>query len=286
MGQGPTIQELADKDTEFRKYLAQINDEVQADKTRDIDSLKEKMTEFYKEGGWNDHKPIMQLDKVEVQQVSSWSLDNVTKMITAVKDAIFGNSEPPDGVQIEKPAELLQSVAQMSNLGLMVMNKAFSAIQGILQAFATESSYKGSAIQRIEVIAPGLTLFISIRSDVWRSKGFFNNDSIAQYLFVIRSQFSLKQAGDLADYNALIGYQEVHSAFVTRLKALAKVIADPATPYRALLELEEEMGYYAEQISELQAMINALSSEKIRKHLADAKGAIHERRRAAALQEA
>jgi hypothetical protein len=286
MGQGPTIQELAEKDKEFRKYLAQINDEVQVDKTRDIDSLKEKMAEFYKEGGWDDHKPIMQLEKVEVQQVSSWSLDNVTKMISAVKDAIFGNSVPPEGVKIEKPAELLQSVAQMSNLGLMVMNKAFAAIQGILQAFATESSYKGSAIQRTEVIAPGLTLFISIRSDVWRSKGFFNNDSIAQYLFVIRSQFSLKQAGDLANYNALVGYQELHSAFVTRLKALANVVANPATPYKALLELEEEMGYYAEQISELQAKINELSTEKIKKHLAQAKSAIHERRRATALQEA
>lgn len=262
MGQGPTIQELAERDNDFRKYLEQIRGELERDKKEDIEALETLITNFYQDGGWA-YQPLMTLDNVEVQQVSSWSLDNITKILTSVRNAIFGNSAPPPGVTVDKPSSFTGSLAELSNLNLLVLNRSFEAVQGILQTFATESSYKGKAITRVEVVAPGMTIFISIRSDVWRSRGFFNNDEIAQYLFIVRCFFSLEQAGDISKYNDLMAYEALKSSFRTRMLALSQTISSPSTPFSALVELDTQLGYYADQIGKIQAKIDALQKKEI-----------------------
>jgi hypothetical protein len=261
MGQGPSIQQLAEKEQAFRDYLTQIRGELEKDKATDTESLQKEIDGYYKKGGW-EYKPMLQLDKVEVQQVSSWSLDNIVKMLNAVSSAIFGNDDPPEGVKVEKPSDLTKSMKYLDNLSLMVVSKAFSVIQGILETFATESSYKGQSITKVEVVAPGITVFISIRSDVWKNRGFFNNDSIAQYMFIVRSFFSLQQAGDMSKINDIQAYEELKEAFRIRIGALSERIADPKTPFSAMEELDEELGFYASKLSEIQGMIESLETKK------------------------
>lgn len=283
MGRGPTIEELAEKEEAFRKYLDQIRADLEKDKQKDIDDLKNIIDNFYQDGGWS-FQPLMQTDKVEVQQVSAWSLDNVTKMMMAVRDAIFGNSTPPDGVSIEKPQSFANALGELADLNLLALDRAFAAVQGILETFATETSFRGKALTRTEVVAPGLTLFVSVRSDVWRSQGFFNNDSIAQYLFILRAFFSLDQAGDISKFNDLLAYEELKAAFRTRMLALSQKIADPSTPFSALVELEQELGHYAGQISSLQEKIDELQKKEIEKQTQLVRYAIRERRQKLAAQ--
>lgn len=261
MGQGPSIQQLAEKEQAFRDYLSQIRGELEKDKAKDTENLQTEIEGYYKKGGW-EYKPMLQLDKVEVQQVSSWSLDNIVKMLNAVSSAIFGTDDPPEGVKVEKPADLTKSMQYLDNLSLMVVSKAFSVIQGILETFATESSYKGQSITKVEVVAPGITVFVSIRSDVWKNRGFFNNDSIAQYMFIVRSFFSLQQAGDMSKINDIQAYEELKEAFRIRIGALSERIADPKTPFSAMEELDEELGFYASKLSEIQGMIESLETKK------------------------
>lgn len=261
MGQGPSIQQLAEKEQAFRDYLTQIRGELEKDMAKDTENLQKEIDGYYKKGGW-EYKPMLQLDKVEVQQVSSWSLDNIVKMLNAVSSAIFGNDDPPEGVNVEKPADLTKSMQYLENLSLMVVSKAFSAIQGILQTFATESSYKGQSITKVEVVAPGITVFISIRSDIWKNRGFFNNDSIAQYLFIVRSFFSLEQAGDMSKINDVQVYEELKESFRIRISALSEKIADPKTPFSAMEELDQELGFYANKLSDIQGMIESLETKK------------------------
>lgn len=94
MGKGPTIQELSEKEKAFREYLTQIRTELEKDKEKDIKTLDVIIKDYYTAGKWT-YKPLMQMDNVDIQQVSTWSLDNVTKILTSVRDAIFGNSTPP-----------------------------------------------------------------------------------------------------------------------------------------------------------------------------------------------
>ena len=266
MGKGPTIQELAEKEKAFRDYLKQIRTELEKDKAKEIGELDERIKNYYTDGGWS-YKPLMSLDNVEVQQISSWSLDNVVKIMSSVKDAIFGNENPPEGVEIEKPESFVKSLGELANLNLLVLSRAYQAIQGILQTFATESSFRGKTLTKTELVAPGMSVFISIRSDVWRNKGFFNNDSIAQYLFIVKSFFSIEQAGDLSKFNDLLAYEELKAAWRTRIYALAETIADPKTPFSALAELDQQLGFYSEKLADIQAKINELQTKEVEKKL-------------------
>ncbi|MBN8865556.1 MAG: hypothetical protein J0H92_19430 [Sphingobacteriales bacterium] len=261
MGQGPSIQQMAEKEQAFRDYLTKIRGELEKDKEKDTQNLQVEIDNFYHKGGW-EYKPMLQLDKVEVQQVSSWSLDNIVKMLNGVSSAIFGTDDPPEGVKVEKPSDLTKSMQYLDNLSLLLVSKAFSVIQGILETFATESSYKGQSITKVEVVAPGITLFVSIRSDVWKNRGFFNNDSIAQYLFIVRSYFSLQQAGDISKINDIQAYEELKTAFRIRISALSDRIANPETPFSAMEELDQELGFYANKLSEIQGMIESLETKK------------------------
>jgi hypothetical protein len=257
MGQGPTIQELAEREAKFRDYLKQIRSEAEADKAKDIDAVVGEAKKFYEKGGW-DYKPLVQADLLDVQQLSSWSLDNVAKILEGVQKSLFGSSPQPSGVEIEKPDDFAKALGALGNLNVLVLARAFQLIQGVLETFATESSYKGKAILKSEVLAPGTTLFLSIRSDVWQNKGFFNNDYIGQYLVVARAYFSLQQAGDISKYNDLLAYEDLKTSYRARMRALADKIADPDLSFEAVVQLEAQVGYYAKQLTQIQVKIDEL----------------------------
>lgn len=279
MGKGPTVQELAEQDENFRVYLNQIRGEVEADQAHDVKALDKIIEQYYTNGGWS-YKPLLQLDALEVQQVSEWSLDNVSKILGAVRDAIFGDESPPPGTEIEKGAETALALAEMEGLNLLVMNKAFAVVQSILSTFATDTSYRGKALTKTELVAPGITVFISIRSDVWKSQGFFNNDSIAQYLYIVRSFFSAEQAGDIASFNSILAYSELAAAFDSRIEEIARLVADPATEFSALPELMQIMGFLSDQLSYIHAKIAELQSQKTTKLLAASHKALATRKSA------
>jgi hypothetical protein len=257
MGQGPTIQELAEREAKFRDYLKQIRSEAEADKAKDIDAVVGEAKKFYEKGGW-DYKPLVQADLLDVQQLSSWSLDNVAKILEGVQKSLFGSSPQPSGVEIEKPDDFAKALGALGNLNVLVLARAFQLIQGVLETFATESSYKGKAILKSEVLAPGTTLFLSIRSDVWQNKGFFNNDYIGQYLVVARAYFSLQQAGDISKYNDLLAYEDLKTSYRARMRALADKKADPDLSFEAVVQLEAQVGYYAKQLTQIQVKIDEL----------------------------
>ena len=281
MGKGPSIQELAEKEKAFREYLDQIRAAIEKDKTKDTAALDAIIKKFYTDGGWS-YSPLMQSDLLEVQQISAWSLGNVVKMLTGVRNAIFGSAEPPAGVEIEKPADTSKAIDKMQELNLLALNRAFAAVQSILETFAVETSYRGKAITQVEVVAPGLTLFLSIRSDVWKNKGFFNNDSIGQYLFIMRCYFSTEQAGDIAKFNSVLAYVELANAIDARIIGIALKIENPETPFSAMKELLQEAGFYSEQLAVIHAKIDELRKEKVARLLASSKKAIAARAAAVA----
>lgn len=277
MGHGPSISALAERDAEFRKYLDQIRGELEKDKEKDKETLEAEVDKYYAKGGWK-YSPLMAGEQFDVQQMTAWSLDNVKKILNSVRDAIFGSAAPPEGIEVQKPDALEQSMKYLQELNLLALTRAFSLVQGVLETFATDTSFRGQSIIKVDVVAPGMTLFVSIRSNVWKSKSFFQNSAIAQYLYVMRSYFSVEQAGDISKYNDLLAYENIKQAYRTRMAALAEKIGDPNTPYSSLGELDEELGYYAENLANLQATIEELTKSEARRHLESARSALSHRR--------
>ena len=284
MGKGPSISELAAREEEFRKYLVQIRSELEGYQAEDVAALDKKVTAYYEAGHWSDFKPLMQSEQFDVQHLKTWSLDNVVSILQSVRDAMFGDAQPPAGVVISKPDDFMNSLGLLEKLSLMALSKAFAVIQGVLETFATETQFRGQSISRVELVAPGMTLFISIRSNIWRNKSFFENESIGQYLFVLRSYFSQKQAGDISKYNDLLAYEQLKEAFRKRMADLGRRIADPQTPFSAMTELDEELGYYAGQLSKIQAMIEDLSKQEAQALIDEARAIAGHRTAKAALE--
>jgi len=279
MGKGPTIEELAERDDEFRAYLKQIRSEVEADKAKDLAVLKTDVEDYYTAGGWS-YKPFLQMDALEVQQVSTWSLDNISKILEAVRDAIFGESDPPPDTVIEKGEDIGLALGEMEALELLLVNKAFAAIQSILTTFATDESYRGKALTKAQLVSPGITMFVSIRSDVWESKHFFGGDSIAQYFYLVRSYFSADQAGDIAKFNSVLAYLELATAFDQRIEELAQQIADKNTPASALPELMQILGFMSDQLAYIHEKIDELRAEKKARIMAASQQIVSERLKA------
>jgi hypothetical protein len=263
MGKGPTIQELAERDSEFRDYLSQIRGELESDKAKETKELEATIEKFYKDGGWS-YSPLMTTDKVEVQQSKYWNLDNVKSILGSIRDAIFTSSSPPEGVDINKSTDFDNALGALGNFQLYALNKAFGAIEGILTTFATESSYQGKSISKSELVAPGMMLFLTIRSDSWQNKNFFGGDKIVQYLFILRCNFSLEQAGDISKLNDLLYYEKLKESWRARIDILSEEIQDPKNDFSTVKELVQQQDFYIEQLTNIQATIDELHRKKMK----------------------
>lgn len=251
MGHSPSIKELANKESEFREYLKKIRIELESDTKNASSALETEIKKYYEEGNWDDFKPLIQGENIDVQVESSWSLDNFQKILNAISGALFGSGSVPEGVKIEKTPDLTEAMKNMKNLELLAVSKAFEAIQGILQAFSVAGEMEFKVEKKVTQIAPGLTLFLYIGSNSYQSKSFFKNEQIFQYALIYRVLFSNKQSGDVAKFNAISAYQELLAGFKKRIEYLARKIADPETTFESVIQLDKQQEFYTNQVNKI-----------------------------------
>lgn len=200
MGKSKSIEELEASDKKFQDYLDERRKEIEKRQSETRKQMDADIEKFYREGGWDDRSPIMSASYVDVQHVSEWSLQNVNNILSAVEGAIFGSSNPPPGAVIDGDIANNPVIQAIPSLQLLVMSRAFTAIQGILEVFTTKSSTSISMIHKVEVVAPGVTIFVYINSNSFRQKSFFNNEIISQYFYMIDAYTSVKQLGNYSTF--------------------------------------------------------------------------------------
>ena len=71
-------------------------------------------------------------------------------------------------------------IQQIPSLQLLVMSAAFRAVQGILELFVVKSSTTITMLSKIEVVAPGVTIFVYVNSNSFQQQSFFNNSMISR----------------------------------------------------------------------------------------------------------
>ena len=258
MGHSPSIKELAEKESEFREYLKKIRVELESDTRKASSSLETEIGEYYQQGNWDDAKPFIQGENIDVQVQSSWSLDNVGKILEAIGKALFGSGLVPEGIKVEKTPDVTEAMKKMENLEVLAISKAFEAIQGIIQAFSVAAQMEFKVQKKVTQIAPGLTLFLYIGSNSYQSTSFFKNEQIFQYVFIYRVLFSSKQSGDIAKFNAISAYQESLAAYQKRIEDLSRIIADPTTSFESVIQLDKQQEFYTKKIDLIMDQIRKL----------------------------
>ena len=220
---------------------------------------------FYRDGGWDDRKPLLASTYVDVQNVSEWSLSNVNRILTAVSGAIFGSSNPPPGTVIDPEAALGDVISKIPTLQMLVLSKAFSAIQGILEVFTMKSSTNITMQHKIESVAPGVTVFVYINSNSFQQQSFFNNEMITQYFYMIDAYTSAKQLGSYSQFEDLQLFEREKSSLRNIATNIVNKMGE-ATELTQIDMLSKQLDGIYDRLEKITERINELVGEE-RKHM-------------------
>jgi hypothetical protein len=266
MGKSNTIDQQAKLNAAFQDY---INTQTAAlDKmTQDAEmQIAAMVSSFYKDGNWTDAAPLVKGKYEHLSTVSEWSLDNVSKIIDALKNSIFGAPAPAGSTAPPQPTDLARNVAQMSEMTLLITSAAFNAIQGIMATFATSTQTSVQKDFSTKELAPGLTLFLCVIDNQYHRSDFLTNNTILQtgYLFDVR--FSIQQAGSIANFNqvqSLIAEQGASQQLLAKFDQALGALDVTADNFDAKsAQYNESMGKLNAQISDLQKGIQSLIQKR------------------------
>jgi len=261
MGKSKSIEELEAADKKFENYLDGKRKEIEARQSETRAKMDADIEKFYREGGWDDRKPVMSASYVDVQNMSEWSLGNVNKILSAVEGAIFGSSNPPPGTAIDSDITSNPVIQKIPSLQLLVMARAFTAIQGILEAFTMKSSTNITMLHKVEVASPGLTIFVYVNSNSFRQQSFFNNDLITQYFFMADAYSSAKQLGDYTNFEDLRLFEEEKENLRKIARNLISVMSE-ATELTQIDALSRQLDGIYDRLEQITERINDLIGQE------------------------
>lgn len=203
MGKSNTIDQQAKQNAAFQQYITEQTAELDKMTTAASQDLQTQITNYYEKGGWNDAKPLVSGTYQHLSTASEWSLDSVAKMIGTIKDTIFGGPPPVGTEKAPETDDLTQAVAKMSEMEVLIASAAFTAVEGILEAFTSGTQTTVQKQFDIKELAPGLTLFICVIENQYHRSDFVSDNTIIQNGYVFDTRFSISQGGDIAKFNQM-----------------------------------------------------------------------------------
>ncbi|MEX3776494.1 hypothetical protein [Pseudomonas sp. MYb118] len=139
---------------------------------------------------------------------SEWSLKSINTMIDSCRTAIFGGKLPDGAKKDTQPkAEVTAAIAAMSNLDLLIANAAFDAVQALLSSIGSTTSTNISVKSDEKMLAPGMTLFITVVENSYHRKEFCSDETIIQNLFLFEVRFSIKEGKAMSKLSDLQAYE-------------------------------------------------------------------------------
>jgi hypothetical protein len=229
MGNSPSIEDLKASDDKFAAYLAERRIEIEARRRETREQMDADVVKFYRDGKWDDRRPLFSSEYVDIQNTTDWSLTTVNKMLTAISGAIFGSLNPPPGTKIDSDISNNEVVQKIPSLQLLVMSAAFRAIQGILEVFVLKSSTTITMSKRIDMVAPGVTIFVYVNSNSFQQQSFFHNSLISQYFYLAEAYTSVKQLGDYSAFQDKLLFEKEKVTLRARAEKITETMDDADT---------------------------------------------------------
>lgn len=231
MGHSPTIQEMENKEDEYRNYINKIEAELEQKATKYGKEMEDKISDYYKNNDY-DKTDFISGRNADFMQATDWSLTNVKKIIEAISKAVFGGSgRVPDGVEVASVPDLGKSIAELSNLEVYVAGKCFEVLGGIVESFGSSSSVSFNSSYKSQPLGNGLHLFATVVCDSYKSESFFENQEIYQYLYIYEVKYSTGEAQTQATQELTKLYEDQISTFTQKVENLLEQLqADKITP--------------------------------------------------------
>ncbi len=259
MGHSPSIAEMESKEDEYRAYINKIEMELEDKAKKYSDDMSSKIEAYYTDNDY-DKTDFISGRNSDFMQASDWSLANVKKIIDAISKAVFGDSGSlPSGVEVNKPADLGKSIADLGDLEVYVAGKCFEVLSGIVESFGSSSSVSFNSSYKSEPLGNGIHLFATVVCDSYKSTSFFNNEEIYQYLYFYEVKYSTGEAQTQAKVELTKLYEDQIAAFSKKVEDLLDELEnDKITPQQ--YSANEEV--YNQLIAKSSAALDALREKK------------------------
>jgi hypothetical protein len=239
MGTSNTLEKQAKENERFQKYVEAETAHLSKTAGEAQTAMGAEMEAFYKKGGWSDAKPLTSGSYQHQATASDWSLDHVTKMIEAVRGAVFGGPPAPSqsepgavlaldgkGTTTEKPSAAASALSVMAGMEALITNAAFTAIEGILTAFTSESHSDIVKQSKQTELVPGMSLWVTVMENMWQRSDFFSGELIIQNFYIFSASFSDQRGAAIAKFNVLQTLIDEQAAMEAQVKALDGVITN------------------------------------------------------------
>ncbi|WP_394201487.1 hypothetical protein [Shewanella waksmanii] len=225
MGKSKSIAQMESREDEYRAYLAKLEKQLE-DKTEQVQHmLQQSMHDYYESNNYS-YSEFLSGKNADFMQESEWSLSNLKRIIDAISKAIFGESNLPSGVTIAKSEEVGKAISEMENMEVYIAGKCFEVLSGIVESFGSSSSVSYTSSFKHEPLGNGLHLFASVACDSYKSKSFFDNESVYQYLYVYNVRYSVDEAQKESQIALTELYEDQISTFKGKVEDLLKQLSD------------------------------------------------------------
>jgi hypothetical protein len=279
MGHSPTIEQQGQKDAAFQKYVDEQTTALNKKSGEAETTMTARMDKFYKQGGWEDAKPLTQGSYQHLTTASEWSLTHVSDMIDAIRGAIFGGAAAPSatdpnskltqigkGTVTDTAPPALTAMAAMAGIDLLIASAAFDAIQGILTTFTSKTSTEIVSNYTQKDLVPGLSLFVTVMEDMYHRSDFFSGETIIQNFYIFDAKFSVSRGADIAKFHmleTLINQQVAIESQANKMSERIAALDVNRTDYEAAFEkLTQTLDMQNKYVEKLQAQIDALRKAK------------------------
>ncbi len=198
MGKSNSVEQLLKEDKQNQERLDKIQkgleDGAEAAKSELIADAKE----FYGNNNWVA-KDYLANGNTDFQLSDSWSLSNVSKIITGLSDSIIGTvtgkiTNLPKGAESSDDIVAINDEAGITtDLRLLVATNCFNLIAGIMNSFGNVSSVSSSSAKSNTPIGQGLHMFVKVTSQSSQEKSFFKNKIMNSYLISYNVKYCLEE---------------------------------------------------------------------------------------------
>lgn len=223
MGQSKSIEQLAQKNEAFQKFIQDMRRDLDAELEKQKAVVKGLVEAYRKDFG--DEVMVLEGTFAHQTTVSEWSLDAVNKMIDACRNAILGGPAPEGIAKGEDAKNIATAMGGIQSVNQIIGNAAFNVVQSLLRSVGSRTKLETQSSSRSVPIAPGLRLVIAVIENGYEETSFFNKESIAQTVFVFSARYSLKEGKLQAEMAGLTALSDLSAAFAVQLKQVSKEIA-------------------------------------------------------------
>ena len=205
MGKSKSITDVQKDNTDFQKFLEEIQKGLKAKAEIEAKDFEKKVTEFYKDKKI-DYTILAEGEKYDYTLTSEMGVSTLKNTIGNMVNALFGlaDQSKKGEVVIDKTengsvvSNVTDEVMNSIKLILVYRNMAAAVVTNLmtelLGIFSTKLEVKSSHNYAAEAIAPGLRLHIDVYADSCVSEQFFKNDSIIENYMRFQLIYSSKLA--------------------------------------------------------------------------------------------